>query len=485
MPTKPNISLESLVHGGFFKQAGEWIEHDLATNGHPQDAYRRLLYSIYFHQVARLNEARDILQIDGLGPIEDINAAFNYVKAALSQGRYSQAISMIAKLSAEAKPAPGAPINDLQNHLQSVQRALEAFTGNRNGPPPSTIGSHPTYWIAGCDKVQLSPSVLSDLPHRIDLRDAVFCPQSLTWYHTDSEQPVVELLQPNHDFSAFYGGACPEESTVLSSLRANAQTISGPVLYVPATLHFGHFLTQCAGFLHPISRANEFLSDEQPITCLLNGKLPDFFKHIIEMGSPRKISFLEIQSEPIHASQLIVSDSTWIEWHYCNRRHCDLFRNAATSLLLQNSLAQKAASANHHRIYLSRSRLQNGLRLSANENELEQHLETMGFTTVHPQDLRISELIYILNNAEIVVGPMGSAMHNLLFRTTNNNLKILNLAHFLPPYNFALIEGALGIRSNYYLRGCEEVRSAQGPNMLYFDVPSILSTVEGLLGSQH
>lgn len=485
MSTIPSTSLESLVHGGFFKQAGEWIAHDFATIGSPQDAYKRLLYSIYFRQVAHLNEALDVLRIDGSVPVQDANAAFNYVQAALSQGSYGKAISMIAKLSAGAKPAPGAPVNDVLNHLQSVQKTLETFTRNRNDPPPSTNGSHPSYWIAGCDKVQLSPSLLSDLPHPVSLRDAVFCPQTQTWYHTDSGQPVVELLQPNHDFCAFYGGARPEEGKTLSSLRENAQAILGPVLYVPATLHFGHFLTQCAGFLHPISRANEFLADEQPITCLLNGKLPDLFKHIIEMGSPRNISFLELHNQPIHASQLIVSDTTWIEWHYCNTRHRDLFGNAASSLLLENSLVQKTTPARHHKIYLSRSRLKNGLRVSANENELEQHLEAMGFTTVHPQDIRISELIHILNNADIVAGPMGSAMHNLLFRTTDNDLKVLNMAHFLPPYNFALIEGALGIRSNYYLRGCEEVRSPAGFSMLYFDVPGILSTVEELLGSQY
>jgi len=474
-------SLESLVHGGFFRDAGELIDQELSRNGPPEDGYRRLLYSIYFRQVARLDEAKEILGLGDSGITADVNGVFNYVQASLCQGQYADALGMIDRLQVGLDHDLSQASDGLLVHLNAVRGSMKHLTAGLTEPLPSRFGRQPCYRIDNGDRRERSPSLVSDEAHPIHLRDAVFCPHSHTWSDSKDHALLPQLLQPNHDFSGFFGGSRPAVRLQPEHLLQQASVITGPTLYVPATLHFGHFLTQCAGFLHPLARNIAELPTDQPITCLLDGCLPESFKRLIEWGATRPVVFQELSDQPVRATQLIVSDSSWIEWHYCNRFHAQLFTRAAV-VHSQSSNSSHSAS---RRVYFSRSRLTSGLRLSMNEQDLECRLESMGFTIIHPQDLDLAEIVTILDSADVLAGAMGSAMHNLLFRTSARPLTTINLAHFLPPYNFAMIESALSIEDNYYLRACEEVRSANsGPNSLYFDIPRICGDIENILSGR-
>lgn len=473
-------SLESLVHGGFFRDAGELIDQELRSNGPPEDGYRKLLFSIFFRQVARLDEAKEILGLADTGVTADVNGVFNYVQASLCQGRYTDALGMIERLEAGLEQDLRQTSDGPLAHLNAVRGSLENLTAARTGPLPSRFGRQPCYRIDNSDRQEISPSIVSDEAHPIQVREAVFCPHSHTWSDSQTHALVPQLLQPNHDFSGFFGAARPAIRAKPEHLQQQASTITGPTLYVPATLHFGHFLTQCAGFLHPLARTDTELTSDQPITCLLDGCLPEGFKRLIEWGATRPVVFRELSGQPVHATELIVSDSSWIEWHYCNRFHAQLFARAA-AVHLHNGNCTHSSS---RRVYFSRSRLTSGLRLSMNETDLERRLEAMGFTIIHPQDLDFGSLVSVLDSADVLAGPMGSAMHNLLFRSSPRPLTTINLAHFLPPYNFAMIESALGIENNYYLRACEEVRGADnGPNYLYFDIPRICESIEAIVAA--
>lgn len=472
-------SLESLVHGGFFRDAGQRIEQDIRVNGLPHDGYKKLLYSIYFRQVARLNEAREVLDLGCEGGTADVNGVFNYVQACLSQGSYGDALKMINRLALGINQDLSRSTDGLLLHLHAVYNTLQTLTAHRKDPLPSTLGRQPTYRIDNAEHRERSPSIVSDDPHTLQIRDAVFCPRSHTWSDCQSHDLLVQLLQANHDFSGFFGSATPSTRAATQQLVAQAQTVNGPALYVPTTLHFGHFLTQCAGYLHPLTRIDLPLPSDQPITCLLDGCLPEFFKSLIERGSNRPVLFRELTNQPLRAKELIVSDSSWLEWHYCNRSHAQLFARAAKSYLETRDNYDQASD---QRVYFSRSKVTSGLRLSINELDLEARLEAMGFKIVHPQTIDIVTLIEILNSAEILVGSMGSAMHNLLFRTARKPLKTINLAHFMPPYNFAMIESILDIQDNFYFRACEEVRSADtSANSLYFEIPLICEKISEVL----
>lgn len=473
-----SVSLESLVHGGFFRDAGERIDRDLLSGGIPADGYKKLLYSIYFRQVARLDEAREVLGLKPDGNTQDVNGVFNYVQASLCQGRYMDAIRMIDRLAAGLGLDLNQATDGLLPHLGSIRTTLESLMAGRTGPLPFACGRHPTYWSERGDRLERSPSIVGDQIVPIRTYDAVFCPQSHAWSDIHSHALLTKLLQPHHDFRSFFGGAKPAKRIATEQLLQDVTTITGPALYVPSTLHFGHFLTQCAGFLNPLARTDLSLRSDQPITCLLDGNLPEPFKDMIARGSTRPVIFRELSDQPVRATELIVADCTWIEWHYCHRDHPQLFARVAASYVGPNGQDEPDC----RRVYFSRSRLTSGLRLSMNEEILEHHLEAMGFRIIHPQELDLPSLITAMNSAEILIGSMGSAMHNLLFRTSPRPLTTINLAHFLPPYNFAMIEAALGIEDNHYLRACEEVRTVSGePNSLYFDISTICSRIESIV----
>jgi hypothetical protein len=470
-------SLESLVHGGFFQAAEKRISQDIQANGNPADTYKRLLYSIYYRQVANLNKAREILGLDSIGSNTDPNLVFNYLQASLFSGDYSQASRLISALLLQhSSPSAPTPKDPLLDHLARVNSLLATITNNWSSEVPFAKGVHPTYYSESFDNAQLSPSLVSDNPLSIQKVDAIYCPNTKTWYDIERQQPIVQLLQPTHDFSGFFGNASPNESPDIDRLlQESTHAIDSAALYLPASMHYGHFLTQCGGYLHPLARSHDLIPFDQSVTCLLGGQLPDQFKQIISMGARKPVVFSELPTSPLRARNLIVSGCSWVEWHYCNKSYTDIFLNASNAISSTDvgAINSVDTSPSHDRIYLSRSRLKAGLRLSVNEVELEQRLEAMGFAIVHPQELKLGQLIALLNSAKIITGSMGSAMHNILFRSSSEPLTVINIAHFLPPYNFVMIEAALGIANNLYLRASQETRSADGSNLLYFDIKKI------------
>ena len=66
------------------------------------------------------------------------------------------------------------------------------------------------------------------------------------------------------------------------------------------------------------------------------------------------------------------------------------------------------------RLYISRSRLPDGLRRIAREAELDQLLLNRGWTVMYPEQLPVNEQLRHLRQAQVIAGPLGSAFH-LLF----------------------------------------------------------------------
>jgi hypothetical protein len=87
------------------------------------------------------------------------------------------------------------------------------------------------------------------------------------------------------------------------------------------------------------------------------------------------------------------------------------------------ALAEQASVQPRKRIYLSRSLI--GARRLRNEGQVEALFRRYGFEIVHLQNLPIPDQIALIRNAEMVAGPAGSAMHNLLFAPRETKALIL------------------------------------------------------------
>lgn len=91
-----------------------------------------------------------------------------------------------------------------------------------------------------------------------------------------------------------------------------------------------------------------------------------------------------------------------------NKFQCELLRKY---FITENTT--KENSRKIERIYISRKHA--GNRLVVNEVELVEYLYKYGFTMVEMEHLSVAEQINLFNNAQIVIGPHGSAFTNIIF----------------------------------------------------------------------
>lgn len=85
----------------------------------------------------------------------------------------------------------------------------------------------------------------------------------------------------------------------------------------------------------------------------------------------------------------------------------------ACQFLRERFLPQSVKSNENTRIYISRKIAQH--RQVTNESEIINLLKTYGIVSVELEDLPFAEQVNIFNNAELVVGPHGGGLANLVF----------------------------------------------------------------------
>lgn len=83
------------------------------------------------------------------------------------------------------------------------------------------------------------------------------------------------------------------------------------------------------------------------------------------------------------------------------------------------------------RIYVRRNA---GLRKLVNDAQISTVLAEAGFKVIDPQELSFSEQVQLFSKAEVVVGPTGAAMANLMFCPPGSRVHVLMAQHEDMPY---------------------------------------------------
>ena len=99
--------------------------------------------------------------------------------------------------------------------------------------------------------------------------------------------------------------------------------------------------------------------------------------------------------------------------------------------------------ARPRRLYLSRQDA--GTRSLVNEAELAPLLSGMGFETISPSSLSLSEQAQLFNGAEVIMGIKGAALTNIMFCQPSCSVMVLSPEDFPDPF-FWDIAGQLGVR---------------------------------------
>lgn len=125
-------------------------------------------------------------------------------------------------------------------------------------------------------------------------------------------------------------------------------------------------------------------------------------------------------------------------------------------LWLKNSLlvglGLNVSPEKKRRLYLSRNNY--GGRKVKNELELEVFLANKGFEKIHPENMSIQDQLVAFSNAEVVLGPHGSAFTNIIF---GENLKVIEFFGKFVPLGFYCYSKVMG--HEYFPLFCEA-----GPN---------------------
>ncbi len=464
-------STEEAIHGGFLHEA----RSDLAWRlHHPQPSlYDCLLAAIYFRRVGDQAQALKALALHADSAVFD--HTYNTIQSLCHQLRFGEA----AEIARQALAGASAQWEEHQRgYTHDVNQVCTSLAAVAPYPTELLAGQveHNRYTNLDGQEEIAAPGVVDHSPRRLRELQAQWDPLSCCWLERESGTVIGELLQPNHDFRSFFKGCSPWLAT------AGAAEPGGPVVeelavVVPCNPHYGHFLTQSASHAASLPYACALAEHaDQPIAVVSDAALPSWAQELLQLACPNPLRFVAMAAEqPLQLQRLVVTPPTWIEWHYVHHHHGRLFRQAAWTLLGAN-----AEASGELKLYFSRSRLGDCLRRSLNEEPLEQALESQGFVVVHPQDCNLAEVIRLVNQAGVIAGSCGSAMHNVLFRLPGAPLTTLNFAHGLPATNAALVEAASGVSRNLYLRSTEEgpaCDGGDGPNSLRFDLERCLEGV--------
>ena len=465
------LSLEQRIHGGYLHLAGADLSRRL--QGPKPSLYDCLLASIYFRKSGDQHQALAALNLHADSNVFD--TSYNRLQSLCHAFAFEQA----ANTADEALARWSTDWSEQQlGYVRDVSRVAAALSGSAPFPTDLRVSLLAGNGYRNLDSGEATSCTGVVDQNRRFAREvrAAFDPLSGCWIEQHSGCVIQELLQPNHDFRSFFGGATPWIVDGTIALSGDTALVNGIAVYVESNPHFGHFITQSASFANALCYAEHLTTSSQSeITVLSQQPITNWGQMLLQASCNQPLRFETMdRAQPLSVECLVVTPPTWIEWHYAHRDHARLFRKAARNWL-------EDRSTNQRKLYFSRSRLSECLRHSVNEEELEAELLARGFEVVHPQELPLPAIVQLVNEAELIVGAMGSAMHNVLFRLPDQPLITLNLAHHLPGINNSLVERCSGIEHNLYLRSCEEESAPGQASRLHFRLARCLAGVDQAL----
>lgn len=468
-------SLEEMIHGGFLWMAAAEVDRRIRED---PSLYNLLLGSIYFRQIGEQSSALSLL-----GRVSDngcFDVAYNQIQSYCLIGDFTSALKVVQDFIATSlslrKEASEAFPPEQAEYLRDVESVLGALAPlSRSAASSIPLGMRLGAYVNLDGNVSMRcPCLYDDRTRSIRTSRAWFDPVASCWVDINRGLAIREFFQPKHDFRSFIGDMVPLRLSgrpLSNGDLAGVEVVEGVSVYVEVNPHFGHFVTQTASYANAIPYAESLVGGKAgTVTVLCGSAMPEWGQNLLQCGCSAQLEFRQIdKTKPLIAEQLVVHPQTWVEWHYCHRDHARIFGRIAKNMLRGQAKLGDSEKSRKSLVYLSRSRLRDGLRSSVNEEDLEIRLEEMGFAILHPQLLSLREICSVVNSARLIAGSCGSAMHNVLFSAEGPPPVTLNFAHFLPAANFTMIESCCEISSNYYTLSAREA-SEGGRNLLTFDV---------------
>jgi capsular polysaccharide biosynthesis protein len=159
------------------------------------------------------------------------------------------------------------------------------------------------------------------------------------------------------------------------------------------------------------------------------------------------------------------SRNKWADDYYPSRADCRWLRERVLENVQDRSVKTNFAE----RVYVSRADA--ATRRVNNRTALTNHLASLGFTEYVLSDLSVAEQAALFNNSEIVVGPHGAGLSNMVYASDATIVEILPETVVRPVFYYLANE--VGLEYEFLIS-----ETANGQNDLTVDVQSVVSLVQ-------
>lgn len=287
-----------------------------------------------------------------------------------------------------------------------------------------TSSFEPSYWLKPIEDLNIRLDIVSNaflFQSKLDLKL-----RSMPYNFFDSSKKAI--LGTHHLRGREHGFFKPDIESISDFNLDSFEYISGDVIYLGWLIpHYGHFL------MESLSRCWVF----NEIKINSNFKfLFNYYNDGDQFLNNKKWAVEFLTSFGIESDKVIFSNKpSVLERLYVPSQSMILHSNV-------NSLAQNYIWSNikesfgpfndecNRKIYLSRKKLKKDKRFLINEDEVESVFCALGFEIIYPEELSLREQIHCLDQAKVVAGPSGSALHNAAFMRPGQLLISLTTTDF-------------------------------------------------------
>lgn len=214
-------------------------------------------------------------------------------------------------------------------------------------------------------------------------------------------------------------GTDPKKDHLYYSLNSSYPVLESDITYVDEIVifggiligHFGHFILEGMGRLWFLSQ-NDISSIKIVFTTILEKKkwFWDFFR-LLGLEEDR-IWFID---RPTQFGKIIVPEESVHSWNSYMKEY----------LFPYQQILHNVTPGNNKKVYLTRTKMEQGGAMCCNEQYFEDYYMKKGFTIIAPEQFTIDEQISIIAGADEVVTTLGSLSHFAMFCRRGTRFTIL------------------------------------------------------------
>lgn len=218
---------------------------------------------------------------------------------------------------------------------------------------------------------------------------------------------------------------------------------------------WGHYITDgiCKLWCLESPLFKELIARGVPV-CFVSAYMPVdkismSWRHLVDLLGGENVNILPIQTATRYKRVWIPTSSIRIKNSEEGRFYTKEYRDIV--IKLRERALEKANNkySIYDKIYLSRTKLDNGGHTEFGERQIERAFRQAGFHIIYPEKLSFEQQVCLLYNAKSVAATMGSISHNFMFCKHGTDAIILRKAWY--SNNFQYIANQLANISATYI----------------------------------